>query len=126
MVQHPVTHTVYLPILKLVNPEKSTFLPAFNSANIVEAWKVSHKIGEILQVSNHIFHGADKHIKDEVLENLSKTPGLEKEKMVVPGSKTWKIYCTQVTDSRFPFGRFSIEKSSEQLLVTKGINKIRC
>jgi hypothetical protein len=103
----------------------STCLPIVNNGSIVEAWKVSNCCDEVLSASEYSLYGTDKEVKDKIVQALIDNHRLEKEKMLLPVVKTWKIFCIQVADPRFPQRRFTIGKSLREPLIT-GTDTIRC
>ena len=60
----------------------------FKNASVIKAWKVSKYCSQVLSASNHIFRGTDQEIREEVVETLTKSHGLEREKMLVPVSQS--------------------------------------
>jgi hypothetical protein len=105
---------------------QSTCLPIVNNGSIVEAWKVSNCCDEVLSASEYSLYGTDKEVKDKIVQALIDNHRLEKEKMLLPVVKTWKIFCIQVADPRFPQRRFTIGKSLMEPLITQSTDTIRC
>lgn len=90
-------HTLYLQMIPADKREKSSLLPIVKNSSIVEAWKVSNYCSEVLSASEYTFYGTDKEVKDEIVQALVKNHGIEKENMLIPVIKTWKIFVrTQV------------------------------